>query len=148
MTGPTPKPAGMRQRRNKSASRALLPAEAVPIERRPRLPACPNGDGWHNMAKRWWADVWSSPMHYEFLGGDLPALFRLVTLVDRYWRTGSLNVAKELRLLEREFGLTPLARRRLEWSVAQAEEAKDRHQLRRARRAQLINGDDPREVLG
>lgn len=148
MPGPAPKPEHLRQRRNKSASKALLPAEAEPIVDKPRLPTCPNGDGWHNMAKRWWADVWSSPMRYEFLGGDLPALFRLVALVDKFWRSGSLNYAKEIRLLEREFGLTPLARRRLEWQVAQTEEAKDKHNMRRARRAQVISGDDPREVLG
>lgn len=147
MPGPLPKKAEMRQRRNKSASKALLPAEAEPIADKPRLPTCPNGDGWHNMAKRFWADVWSSPMRYEFLGGDLPALFRLVSLVDKYWRTGSLSYAKEIRLLEREFGLTPLARRRLEWQVAQAEEAKDRHELKRARRARVVDSGDPREVL-
>jgi hypothetical protein len=31
--------------------------------------------------------------------------------------------------------------------VAQAEEAKDRHQVNRARRARVIGGNDPREVL-
>lgn len=146
MPGPPPKRPELRQRRNKSASRALLPAESMPIEKAPRLPNHPAGDGWHNMARRWWSDVWSSPMHYEFLRGDLPALFRLVLLVDQFWRSGELELAREIRLLEREFGLTPLSRRRLEWSVAQAEEAKDRHQERRVRRAVVIE-DDPREVL-
>ena len=98
------------------------------------------------MARRWWSDVWSSPMHFEYLRGDLPALFRLVLLVDTFWRTGKLEFAKEIRLLEREFGLTPLSRRRLEWSVAQAEEAMDRHEHKRSRRAVIIDGD-PREVL-
>lgn len=146
MPGPLPKDPAVRQRRNKSATRALLPAEAAPVVEKPRLPTCPNEGSWHNMAKRWWADVWSSPMHYEFLGGDVPALFRLVSLVDRYWKGGSLSVAKEIRLLEREFGLTPLSRRRLEWQVAQSEEAKDKHERRRARQATPIGGD-PREVL-
>ena len=49
-------------------------------------------------------------------------------------------------MLEREFGLTPLSRRRLEWSVSQAEEAKDRHEQRRSKRATIIDGD-PRKVL-
>ena len=86
-------------------------------------------------------------MHFEYLRGDLPALFRLVILVDSFWKTGKLDTAKEVRLLEREFGITPLSRRRLEWSVAQAEEARDRHEQRRSRRAVIIDGDDPREVL-
>ena len=84
-------------------------------------------------------------MRHEFLRGDLPALFRLVSLVDRYWKTGALEVARELRLLEREFGLTPLSRRRLEWQVTQSEEARDRHEQRRMKRAKVIG--DPREVL-
>lgn len=98
------------------------------------------------MSKRWWDAVWDSPVHYEYLAADLGSLFRLVSLVDKYWKTGALSIAKEIRLLEREFGLTPLARRRLEWSVAQAEEAKDRHEVQRSRRARIIEGD-PRGAL-
>lgn len=147
MPGPLPKPATIRQRRNRSTSRAMLPAEMEPLQR-PNLPACPNEPGkWHRMARRWWAEVWASPMHYEFLGGDLPALFRLLALVDRFWKTGSLAVAKEIRLMEREFGLTPLSRRRLEWSVVQAEESKEKFEERHVRRARVIDAD-PRELLG
>lgn len=146
MPGPPPKPPELRQRRNRPASRALLPAETQPITERPRLPACPNEGNWHKMAKQWWKDVWESPLKQELLRADLGALFRLVVLVDLYWKTLSLNVAKELRLLEREFGLTPLARRRLEWSVAQAEDAKDKRERRRARHATPIGGD-PRGIL-
>lgn len=147
MPGPLPKNPATRQRRNTPKSRAILPAEAEPRQQKPSLPAHPSGEGWHNMAKRWWADVWASPMSYEFLGGDEPALFRLVLLVDTFWRKGDLAVAREIRMMEREFGLTPLSRRRLEWSVAQAEEAKDKYELRRSKRAAVINGDDPRGVL-
>lgn len=147
MPGPLPKNPATRARRNRSTSRALLPNESRPIEEKPRLPNCPNEGGWHSMATRFWDDVWSSPMHFEYLRGDLPSLFRLVTLVDVYWKTMSLPVAKELRLLEREFGLTPLSRRRLEWQVAQSEEAIDRHQQRRAQRAKIVDSADPREVL-
>jgi hypothetical protein len=86
-------------------------------------------------------------MHYEYLRGDEPSLLRLVFMVDRFWKTKSLAMAKEVRLLEREFGLTPLSRRRLEWSVTQAEEAKDRHEAGRVRRAVIIDGNDPRGVL-
>lgn len=86
-------------------------------------------------------------MSAEFLDGDFGALFRLAFLVDQYWRNGELDVAREIRLMEREFGLTPLARRRLEWQVAQTEDAKDKHNLRRAKRAAVIEGNDPRQVL-
>lgn len=145
MPGPLPKDPSIRQRRNKSASRALLPPETTPIESKPRLPKHPDGE-WHNLARRWWADVWSSPQSHEFLRADLGALFRLVYLVDEYFKDRKLAVAKEIRMLEREFGLTPLSRRRLEWTVAQAEEARDRHEHRRSRRAAIVE-TDPREVL-
>ena len=146
MPGPMPKRPELRQRRNKAVTRAVLPAVQGGALEKPRLPACPNDGPWHAMAKRWWADVWDSPMAFEFLGGDVPALFRLAALVDRFWKTGALAVASEIRLLEREFGLTPLSRRRLEWQVATAEDAKDKHERRRARRATPVEGD-LREVL-
>jgi len=102
---------------------------------------------WHPMARRWWNDVWASPMHHQFLRGDEPALLRLMVLVDTFWKTQALDVAREIRMLEREFGLTPLSRRRLEWNVVQAEEAKDKFEQRRVSRAKVIDGD-PRSVLG
>lgn len=100
------------------------------------------------MAKRWWENVWSSPMSFEFLGGDEPALFRLVVLVNIFWHDPTkLDVAREIRLMEREFGLTPMSRRRLEWSVVAAEESKDRLDKRRFNSATVVEGD-PRSVLG
>jgi hypothetical protein len=104
---------------------------------------------WHPMARKFWALVWASPMMAEFVHADEPALFRLVYLVDQFWKKGSLAVATEIRMLEREFGLTPLSRRRLEWTVVQAEEAKDRHEENRIKRAVPIEAEfvDPRGVL-
>jgi hypothetical protein len=149
MPGPIPKDASVRQRRNKSASQALLPAESKPIVELPKLPARDDKAKWHPLAELWWSIIWASPQSAQFLQSDLGALFRLVDLVHRYWNTRSLEVAKELRMLEREFGLTPLSRRRLEWTVVQAEDAKDGRELGRARRAKPANGKakDPREVL-
>lgn len=97
------------------------------------------------MTRRWWKDIWTSPQHYEFLRADLGALFRLAVLIDKFWTGAGLAVAAEIRMMEREFGLTPLSRRRLEWSVAQAEEATSRHEEKRSRRAKIV--DDPRGVL-
>lgn len=85
-------------------------------------------------------------MSHLFLEADIPVLFRLLILVNRFFWNGSLKVAAEIRMLEREFGLTPLSRRRLEWTVAQAEEATDRHEQKRSRRAVIIDAD-PRGVL-
>lgn len=153
MPGPAPKPAAVRQRRNKSASRTTLTvSEDERILKKPYKPKCPNEPGtWHVMAEKWWDDVWSSSMCGEYLRADLPALYRLLSLVDRYWKKGSMEVAREIRLMEREFGLTPLARRRLEWTTVQTEESKARFNERAVRRAKTVDGElasDPRSVLG
>ena len=158
MPGPMPKPAAIRQRRNKAATRALMLVEEQPRLRAPSLPKLTKtrkvkGElvetvmEWHPMARQFWTAVWASPMHHEFLRADEPALFRLVLLVHQFWsKGGSLAMAAEIRMLEREFGLTPLSRRRLEWTVAQAEEAKDRHEEKRIKRAEVVDLD-PRGVL-
>ena len=150
MPGPMPKSLAIRQRRNKAASRAMLPAELA-AERlrtgqRPILPDLPDGKKWHPMARKFWRLIWASPMSFEYLRADEPALLRLMYLVNAFWHEHSLEVAKEIRLMEREFGLTPLSRRQLEWSVATAEEAKDRHEQKRINQAQVVDAD-PRGVL-
>lgn len=148
MPGPVPKNPAIRQRRNKKSTRALLPAEKNPITRAPSLPKKPEGQ-WHDLTVRWWRDVWSSPLRDEFLRADLGALFRLAFLTDMFWSEPTLSIATEIRLLEREFGLTPLSRRRLEWSIATTEETKDRRELSRAKMARrMVDADsDPRENL-
>lgn len=147
MPGPMPKDQKLRQRRNKASTRAVLVASAAVTATGityPELPARNGNEPWHPLAVRWWQDVWSSPLHAEFLRPDTGALFRLANLVDAYWKSGALKYAAEIRLLEREFGLTPLARRRLEWTVAQTEEQREPV---RAARAKVIGNEDPREVL-
>lgn len=157
MPGPMPKDPSIRQRRNRTSTRAVLVVGEQPRSRAPVLPELKRqrkvGDTevevvetWHPMAKKFWELVWSSPMAGEFLRADEPALFRLVYLVDQFWKSGSLALAVEIRMLEREFGLTPLSRRRLEWTAVQAEEAKDRHEEKRIKRAVVIEAD-PRGVL-
>jgi hypothetical protein len=146
MPGPMPKNPSIRQRRNKATTRAMLPAETGQRKYRPRLPKLGKNAKWHPLAREYWDLVWTSPMSHLFLEADIPVLFRLLILVNRFFEGGSLKVAAEIRMLEREFGLTPLSRRRLEWTVAQAEEATDRHEQRRSRRAVIINAD-PRGVL-
>ena len=149
MPGPLPKDERIRQRRNKPASRAVLQVIDAP---RNQAPALPGDDGmvWHPMACDWWNAVWESPMHIEFLRGDEPSLLRLLLLVDLFWKVldvdDKLKFAREIRMLEREFGLTPLSRRRLEWSVVQAENAMEQH-ARRRKPARVIEDVDPREVL-
>lgn len=147
MPGPLPKDLALRQRRNKASTRAVLPPELMPRKRAPSLPDHPGEEEWHAMAKKWWREFWRSPLAVETLRVDEMALFILLVLIDSYWKSPSVKLAAEIRQQQKEFGLTPLNRRRLEWQVAQAEEAKDRHEQKRVRRAVIIDGSDPRKAL-
>jgi len=98
------------------------------------------------MTRRFWRDTWNSPMAAEYLRADLHGLFRLAVLVDAFWKEPSVNLSREIRMMGQLFGLSPIDRRRLEWSVAQTEEAKDKRELRRARGARVLE-NDPRGIL-
>jgi len=57
-----------------------------------------------------------------WLAADVPGLARLASLIDRVSRgeEGS-RLLGEIRALEDRFGLSPLARRRLQWELGQAD---------------------------
>lgn len=99
------------------------------------------------MTRRWWKDLWASPMAGEYLRVDTHALFRLAVLIDKFWRQPSKELASEIRLQQQAFGLTPSDRRRLEWTVEKVEEAKDKRDIRRSREAKIIQSGDPRKLL-
>ena len=118
MKGPTPKNPATRRRTNRvSTARTLAPAPAA------KVPALPAGREWNELTLAWWRDVWASPMVSEFLDADAHGLLLLADLIDRYWREPSQSLAAEIRQHRQEFGLTPIARRRLQWEVARAEDA-------------------------
>lgn len=151
MPGPMPKPAALRQRRNKTSTAATLVATSAPRSRAPRLPERKDGEGaplpWQAMTRAWWRAVWRSPMASEFLDADVHALFRLAVLVDQFWTEPSRELAAEIRLQQQCFGLTPIDRRRLQWTVDRGEAASVRTEQRRIRRVQADSSKDPREVL-
>jgi hypothetical protein len=145
MPGPAPKDPALRQRRNRPKSGAVLAAEAQTRQRAPRLPKR-EGREWHTMTRAWWRDIWHSPMAAEYLNADMHALYRLAVLIDQYWQEPDSKLAAEIRLQQQAFGLTPLDRRRLEWTIEQAEAASTRKAQRQVRRAHA--GEmDPREAL-
>lgn len=146
MPGPAPKHPSTRARRNTSPTARTF-ASDVAVEA-PDLPEI-RSNGWHVMTLAWWADLWKSPMAAEYLQVDSHALIRMALLIDDYWRKPSHYLAAEIRQQEQRFGLTPLDRRRLEWSIEQAEDAKDRGHGRRERAAkpQPTTVNDPRNVL-
>lgn len=138
MPGPAPKDPALRQRRNKTSTAATLSAdhgiEAPPLPPRYRVDR-KTGErtevAWHPMALDLWEEVWASPMAPEYLNADHHGLYIITTLTDTYWKRLEdgepvTGLAMEIRLQRAEFGLTPIARRRLQWEVEKTEEALDR----------------------
>lgn len=147
MSGPKPKDPSTRARRNRSSTATTLPATSGQ-QRAPELPEL-GEDPWHPMTLAWWRDVWSSPMATEYVIADEHGLFRLAVLVNAFWLRPSKDLAAEIRLQEQRYGLSPLDRRRLEWTVEQVDEAQHRGRQRREQQGakQPKRGKDPRSVL-
>lgn len=119
MPGPPPKPPGQRRRRNKAPKPVTLAKS--PPKRAPKLPK----RGLLRETVEWWETVWASPMAAVWLEADVPTLARLAGLVDRLHQgESSSRLLAEIRALEDRFGLSPLARRRLQWELEQAEPEK------------------------
>lgn len=80
----------------------------------------------------------------EYLRADRHALYRLAMLIDLFWTEPTKELAAEIRLEQQAFGLTPLDRRRLQWSIEQVETAKNK-----TRQKQQTDepANDPREIL-
>lgn len=146
MPGPLPKDPAIRQHRIKHSTRAALNAETHPITRMPSLPECPGGEQWHRMAKRFWRDVWHSPMSDKYLRADMHGLFRLLILVDAFWKGPSESLSREIRLLGQLYGLSPIDRRRLQWTVEE-EAAVERKRTRQPAVEGEARADDPRKIL-
>lgn len=155
--GAAPKPPHLLQRKNAVVGAARLPtAESSAGNTVPRLPArAPDKDGksirWHPMVIRWWASVWRSPMASEYLDADMRGgLYLLADLHQLRWELRDSpalkEVAAEIRLQEVRFGLSPIDRSRLRWTIDQGETAAERTEARRERKAPKAS-KDPRAVL-
>ena len=117
MPGPLPKDAKTRQRANAKSTRANLSAK--PRRRKtPKLPI----DEPQELTVAFWRDLWASPMAAEYLDADVHGLYVLAQLVDTFWRYPSTALAAEIRQQRMAYGLTPIDRRRLEWSMTKDEE--------------------------
>ncbi len=137
-----------RARANKAATRATLVRDGRTV------PDMPTGPEWHPETERWWVDVWSSPMSPEWDESDEHNVILCALLYNDIWTAESpkqrKDAAGEFRLQRRDLGLTPYDRRRLEWTIESADEAKDRGRQRRERRAadpKPAAAKDPRNVL-
>lgn len=136
----TPKPPGARRRRNTGQSEwQQLPAEG----RQGEIPEPRTDRELGEVAKRYWDTLWTSPMAVTFTDADIQPLTRLAVLVDDRARAesaeGLLEIVEdyhgnsvevivgrfaadgEIRQLEDRYGVSPLARRRLQWEIRQGE---------------------------
>ncbi len=156
--GPAPKPAGARQRSNKKPSAAVLVGN--PKAKVPELPTLPEPVDepgappvlreWHPQTKVEWQAIHRSPMASQFIDTDEAGVVKLIVLIDDFWKASSPTARKELsveiRLQRLEFGLTPVARSRMQWEIGRGEEAEAKKK-RRASRSSRTRAD-PRDALG
>jgi hypothetical protein len=160
MPGPTPKDPSVRARRNRSSTRrSLQPRTGVKLTLlEGQVPELPEGPVWHSETERWWNDVWSSPMAPAWDASDFHNVTICALFYNDLWTaessTARREAASEFRMHRRDLGLTPLDRRRLEWSIETADAAKDRGRQRRGEaprdrlKVTAIEGHtDPREVF-
>lgn len=145
MPGPAPKDPKIRQRRNRVSTTATLAQGESRRKRMPSLPDRDDGTDWHPLTVAWWRDLWHSPMASEYLRVDRHALYRLAMLIDRFWLSGSLDAAKEIRLEQQAFGLTPIDRRRLQWTIVDDVPERPRRRMEQAESREPE--EDPRKML-
>lgn len=152
MASPIPKPAAQRQRRNRTVTAASLeagPALKVALPTRYSSLRCsvcplpryehvrkhfdereieahdydPREIEWRPPTVSWWDVIWASPMVGEWVDADVPGLLALAVLVDEFWTFGDAKIHAEMRQASREFGLSPLSRRQLQWEIKRVQAA-------------------------
>lgn len=116
MPGPPPKHPSDRRRRNRVQT-VELPADGSGLE----APELPGADDLLEWTRNYWTGLWASPMAVVWEPMDVPALIRLARLQDRQMRgEGTSTELGEIRNLEDRFGLSPMARKRLQWEISRA----------------------------
>lgn len=156
--GPQPKDPEVRQRRNKASTAAELPAPGSPELRKVKIPSL-NGEllglgrrvAIKAPVRRWWNEVWRSPMAPRWLKTDVEvlyicALIRQQIVVFALEGKSVASLASELRQQEARVGLDVLARRRLDWRI-EGPKLPDDPEQKSAAASPPEPGQDPRHVL-
>lgn len=131
MPGPPPKSAAQRRRRNRSSTAVTLVAPAKPTQFPIDISSyCPQVQAWfHDIAKSAMASEWDmSDIHGLVIQAELRQAF--FTLPPEKV-TQRVLLATEIRLGCVEYGLSPLARRRLQWEIERGEAAEAKTTARR-----------------
>jgi hypothetical protein len=114
-----PVPKVGRARRNRSVGARLIDASA-PGLKAPTLPGSLFPDGKPlPLTRRYWKTLWASPLSPQWDPADLGSLYRLAAIYDRFLREPSVSLSAEARLIGEQLGLSPVSRRRLDWTIVQ-----------------------------
>lgn len=139
---PDPKDPAVRQRRNHVSTAGVIDAQFATM---PPLGARrPDKTAWHPETRRWWRTIWASAISGRWIDAHVPGLRQLARLVDDYWRATDPVTAKqihaEIRMQSREYGLSPMAARSLNWEFRRPIPHQDTP-------SPLPPGADPRSIL-
>lgn len=137
MPGPTPKDPGVRARRNRSSTRRTLTADHD--VKAPPLPKLPDVE-WLPITRKWWRELWASGMAPEYLEVHRYGLYRVAMLFNRFFDPDTelkqqLEIQVRLEKAEADYGINPMALRRLEWQIEETEDKQARGTQRRATQA-------------
>lgn len=144
--GPAPKAANLRQRTNSKPGASVLHFnEKAPKRKVPKLPSHDMRE-WHAFTLQEWKRWWQSPMADKWLPSDEGGLYMLAILHDEFYKTGDVEIMKEIRLQRPCFGLTPIDRSRLQWEIVRGEDAEGRAPAKRPPSDRKVSGD-PRATL-
>jgi hypothetical protein len=122
ITGPKPKEAEKRARRNAPA----FPEVELPAGAAIAAPKLPNARRFLAATRAWYATWASSPQAAQFTATDWQRLHMLAHLVDAYHREPCARDLAEIRLNEAKLGATAEDRLRLRWRLAEQKGAEER----------------------
>ncbi len=150
--GPPPKPYGSAARHRwakPKATAALLTAPEPDTVTVPTLPA--REQGWHDLTKAWWRNLWHSPMAAEYEPSDVHGLYVLAAVINDFWRAQTAkdraSAAAEGRLQAARYGLSPIDRRRLQWEIERTDEAQERGARRRSNAVETVKPEPGKTAL-
>lgn len=141
----------VRARRNKSSTRRTLSADHDVSA--PPLPVI-DGVEWQPITHLWWADLWASGMAPEYLDVHRYGLFRVAMLFNQFFDPDTalkqqLEIQVRLEKAEADYGINPMALRRLEWQIVETTDKQAASEKRRAQPVAPVSApvSDPRLKL-
>jgi hypothetical protein len=172
MPGPAPSDPSTRKRGNKASTKSVLSVVvdheippmpdpndwlAKPVIDGEEISLDPNPPQWSPAVIKWWDTIWQSPMSNEYHESDTQQLhlacFYLHQTTNPYIKMAErLAAAAKYESCVRNFGLSPMSRRSLQWEIERVNEAQGKNRRRRqrdeeaAQPARPAGSVDPREA--